>query len=100
MTRSFWVQGNNIWVHPSTVSPRYPPAISHTIWDQNPPHTGTEVVSEMSTHYGMVNWYSHGNLTFFGVKAAPYGGVWGGDNYCLEAGYCSDEEGDGAEVES
>lgn len=49
----------------------------------------------MSTHYGMVNWYSHGNLTFFGVKAAPYGGVWGGDNYCLEAGYCSDEEGDG-----
>jgi tetratricopeptide (TPR) repeat protein len=95
LTRSFWVEGDSIDHHPSATSPHYPSTLVHTIWDQNPPHKGSEVVSEMSSHYGILNWYCHGNESGFRVKQRPNGHVWAEDDRCLIPNNCSDEPGDG-----
>ncbi len=90
---AFWIMGPKLFVHPDSVTPHCPSTFGHTIWDQNPPHKGSEVVTEMNNH-GLINWLAHGAPNSILVKDSVNKFVWTTDNSCYFNG-CSDEEGDG-----
>ena len=90
---NFWIWGPDTGPDPDNYKGCYP-FTRHTVWDQDPAHKGSEVITEMSNHYGFIHLYCHGGPTRFSVKGNPNGRIWTGDDYCA-TGYCSDEAGDG-----
>ncbi len=71
LMNAFWIRGANIWVSPNTITPHCPPTFDHEVWEYGDGsyNSGSEVVTEMSDHYGLLNWHCHGGTNVFRVKA-------------------------------
>ncbi|HPR87312.1 MAG TPA: C25 family cysteine peptidase [bacterium] len=65
LRKAFWVSEDMMINQPDVVSPDYPSSFSgkHTMYKAD--HPANEVVQEMSNHYGLLNWYCHGNVNSF-----------------------------------
>jgi hypothetical protein len=81
LANSFFIRGYDIWVSPDSIAPHCPTTFNHTIWQNYSTLTAAEVVTEMSSKYGLLNWNCHGFPAFFLVDNRESGFLQTKDSY-------------------